>query len=191
MLKCRQLNLTPTHITNGTSKLTKLLHHTKGRTGCKITNFNRRLGRSIINLEIKVSNSLWLGQNSYNITDQLSRILPGYILEGFTKKQQIAYNKLFNKIKHTNLNKLEKLKCDNFSLLKTQDKWFKNLTNIDIPSDVISFLSLGPKFSLCPSTAEIKYSYILADLERIISFIPDESQKDCLRSQYTNILNTY
>ena len=27
------------------------------------------------------------------------------------------------------------------------DKWFYNLTNIDIPSEIVDFVSLGPKFT--------------------------------------------
>ena len=192
LLECRRQKLLPNHITHGTSNINSMLSYTHGQLGRRIQNFNCRLGNDILNLEIRVTfcELTSLKKQLLSITDQLSNLLPQYILNEYIARQQTRSNYLSNKIKRKNLNKLNLLQSKMSNNIKTKDSWFKNLTDIDIPQDITSLLALGPKFSLNPPANEIKISHLLADLENIINNI-DNSQKDSYRAQYTNIITNF
>lgn len=76
------------------------------------------------------------------------------------------------------------------TLFLDNEKWFKNVSSIDIPSDISDFLSLGPKFSIPITGKEIKFETILADVENIIEETPTNS-RDILRARATNIVTNY
>ncbi|XP_030763974.1 uncharacterized protein LOC115888393 [Sitophilus oryzae] len=192
LLRCRQKGLLPNHITQGTLNINSMLHHTRGNTGQRILNFNHRLRKNILNLEIKVTfcDLDNVEKTIKEITKRLYNCLPHNIVYDFIQRQKVKSNKTFLKIKRTNIKKINALIQYNLKSIKTQPKWFKNLTDVDIPQDIIDLISLGPKFCLCPTTNDISIPSLLADLERII-YNFDNEQKDTFRAQYTNIITNH
>ena len=103
---------------------------------------------------------------------------------------QLSLNKLFNNIKKNHLKKIDDLLRACSGSVRILSSWFKNLTNIDIPKEVIDLLSLGPKFSICPNTYEINIVGVLGDLEQVLVSFNDQD-KDCFRAQFTNTLTNF
>lgn len=60
-------------------------------------------------------------------------------------------------------------------------EFFKNLTNLQIPSNVIDVLAKGPKFSLPIDSSNLPLHRLLADYEDILNVIPNE-ERDNIRS---------
>ena len=192
LLKCRQLGLLPNHIIHGTNSIHSTLHIIQGRTGKRITNFNIRLGKSILNLEIRATfvELNKIQENIKTIIYKLNSLIPNYIINEYDRRLQVTYEKLFKSIKATHLNKIAKLERDQLEDIKTQDKWFRNLTTITFPEDIKQILSLGRKFSLCPTIKELNIPSLLADLETAIARF-DTQQKDLFRNRFTNIITKF
>lgn len=51
---------------------------------------------------------------------------------------------------------------------KINDKWFKSVSDINIPTEICNFLALGPKFNLPISTKDLKIDILLADVEFLL-----------------------
>ncbi|KAJ8980519.1 hypothetical protein NQ317_007939 [Molorchus minor] len=161
LLSCRRLGIIPTHIINNTqNELKSLMNLTK-------------LERSINQLQIQLENKV-----------------PNHMLTEFIRRQTIKYNIEFHKIKRTNINKLKNLEQQNFTDIKVLDNWLKNLTNIAIPPDIMTFLSLAAKFCLPPKVQDVPIKQFLADVENLISSFNDEKQ-NIFRAQITNILTNF
>lgn len=88
------------------------------------------------------------------------------------------------------LNKINRLQERCNSNIHTQEGWFKNLTDVVIPSNVSTFLALGKKFSVPVSAKEIPINKLITDVEDIISKTP-ENGRDILRNQITNIITNH
>ncbi|KAL3281980.1 hypothetical protein HHI36_005183 [Cryptolaemus montrouzieri] len=70
-------------------------------------------------------------------------------------------------------------------------KWFRNLTNIEIPKDISNFLSLGPNFGIkCTNKKVNSINKLLTDVENIIDEISLEHM-DGLKAETTNIITNY
>lgn len=190
LLKCRKERIFPNHISNGLNNVNNLLHHQRGRLGHQINTFNLRLRQKLLNLEISITicDLNTMEKKIETIKNKLT--IPQHIIIEYDRRLKIKYNRLFHIIKNKNLNKLDKLKEDEANKIIIQNKWFKNLTTVIIPKNVQFILALGPKFSLCPAVSDLKISTLLADLENIIIDM-NEEDKNCFRSQYTNIITNY
>lgn len=169
-----------------------LLDHNTGRLGQQIQNFNLNLKTKLLNLEIGITNSdiKRISKQLTIVDEQLNNSLPEIIINEYKRRLNIKYEREFQLTKNRNIRKLENLKSEVFSKIKFQDKWFKNLTDIVIPDEIQQFLSLGPKFSVCPTIKDIRIDSLLADLEDIIDNF-NENDKNLYRAQFTNIITNY
>lgn len=88
--------------------------------------------------------------------------------------------------------KLESIKKHFFTQhnLTFHDKWFKNLTDIDIPLEVKWLLSLGNKFALPINLDKLPLFKLIADVEDCLRRIADEKERDTVRARITHILST-
>ncbi|XP_072400190.1 uncharacterized protein [Diabrotica undecimpunctata] len=73
--------------------------------------------------------------------------------------------------------------------LITKDSWIKNISQVEIPSNVIKFLSLGPKFSIGPRLGiDSPTKPLLSDIDFISSFIPDPDCRNIAIARSINII---
>lgn len=73
--------------------------------------------------------------------------------------------------------------------VKSDGDWFLNISNTDIPEEVSQFLGFGPKF--CLNYDKIPVYQIIADCEDVITAIPNERERDLLRSQLVSIITNH
>ncbi|XP_074025984.1 uncharacterized protein [Leptinotarsa decemlineata] len=192
LLQCRKNNVVPSHIENNTKNLNILFNSTNGKNSYDIHNFNDNLKKKILNLEIKIThNDL---KNLENISNKQTKFvtesIPINIWLEFEKRQTIKYNKIFNDIKKKNIDKLNILKMNSKSDIKTKENWIKNLSDIIIPEDIKHFLALGFNFSLPPTTTEVNIPNLLSDIENLITGFCD-SKKNLFRAKITNIVTNF
>lgn len=74
--------------------------------------------------------------------ETLSHALPSYILNNFLERLEVVYNKRFRNIK--NINKSRNLVNSSLKseLFTNNEKWFKNVSDFEIPSEIIDFFVL-------------------------------------------------
>lgn len=181
-MKCRSQGLTPRHIIDATINVRTTIQIEDEYTGTKSRGFCDRLASRILNFEITNTIRIIsrLERSLTQICDELKNILPSATVTNFTETQKKHYIERFKSVKKTNQQRTNNLISNkNNELIKTNDTWVKNLTNIDIPGDIKSFLSLGAKFALPPSCRDISVKSMLANVENII------------RAKITNILTNF
>lgn len=62
--------------------------------------------------------------------------------------------------------------------IKYDETFIKNLSGTDIPEDVMTILSLGPKFAIAPTDESILE--VATDVEAVISRSNTESQQEVM-----------
>lgn len=77
------------------------------------------------------------------------------------------------------------------SKIQSQKAWFKNVSNIQIPEKVESFLALGPKFGIEIPKSQVSVQRLLADVDQIIEGNFDENKKNTVRAITTNAITNY
>ncbi|XP_044754436.1 uncharacterized protein LOC123313562 [Coccinella septempunctata] len=112
------------------------------------------------------------------------------MLREYSSRMNKAYKRVFHKIKKVNIKKIMDLCKQKRQNLNIQDRWLKNISNKPIPEDVRSVLSLGSKFSLQATKKDIKLENIIADVEYIIGYIPEET-REIQRARVTNIITNF
>lgn len=85
---------------------------------------------------------------------------------------------------------ITEFKCQLSEEIKFFLIWFKKLTDLVIPDEIQQFLSLGPKFSVCPSMKDIIIDLFLGDIENIIDEFYDR-KKNLYRAQFANFMTNY
>ncbi|XP_030752332.1 uncharacterized protein LOC115879578 [Sitophilus oryzae] len=133
-----------------------------------------------------------LNDSTTRIKRTLKEQIPDDIFKEYDKRQNLKYKKIFNSVKQQNIRKFDNLNSKelHMNFFNDNSKWFKNLSNIDIPKEIADFLSLGPRFGIPCQKNDIKLDTFLADIENVIEAIPDES-KDTLRARVTNITTNF
>lgn len=193
LLKCRKEGVLPKHITTAVRSLDNLIQQ-QNHENERLTRWNNRLGNKLINNSISSNHSL-ISQLENNLKHLKSKIISSTdssIFSNFSRKKEVAYNRLFHKIKRKNIEKLNKLLDLQSLKLKSKDNWLKNLTNVEIPHEIKAFLSLGPKFSIEPILGkDISLSSMLSDIDYITSFTNDSNLRNCLISRSTNVITNY
>lgn len=196
LLRCRRSNILPRHIQDSTKTMNKLFQPENWKIAEEMRRHVRRLSNKNLNLEIKecyydLSN---LKNNIISIQGILKNTLPNQIYNEYCRRLDIAYNKRFSKIKNVHLKKFtelqQKVVNDRQKMFVNNEKWFKNISDVDIPSDIVDFLSLGSKFGIAPTGKNLNVKRFLADVENIIVEHPDEDQ-NILRAQITNNITNF
>lgn len=192
LIKCRTHQVFPRHITEKLININNIVDHQEGRIGNEINNFNLKLRKKILNLEIKiVYNDLnHIEKDLNSIFSILETKIPIDIIREFERRQMIIYNRIFHDIRQRHQRKFQKIFSDELDKIKINEKWLKNLTNVDIPSTVMKLLALGPKFSIPPTLKDINIPFILSDIELAIQNY-DDQKKNFYRARCTNILTNF
>lgn len=152
LIECRRHDILPKHLEQLHASFKHIDLQSKWATN-KLKRIINSLKKSILNIEIKDQHfHLALIRRRLNsIESELECILPTEILQTFYDTQQIKLSKFYfdhvsqKQKKMSNLVKVN----DNvdFDFTDLTNTWFKNLTEIDIPRDVIEVASLGNKFN--------------------------------------------
>lgn len=190
LLKCKHLGITPTHITSTTRPIEDLLIR-QGIHG-NITMYCNRLGSRLVNIEITASQRsiTTLEKRLLTLKTDIITLTNEAVFHNFSGYQTIQYNRIFHKIKNNNINKLNNLQTKFLDKhIKANPNWVKNLTDVVIPSDILGYLALGPKFSIEPIIGkDISINNILADVDCITSLITDTSLKNITTARATNVI---
>lgn len=194
LLRCRRMHIFPYHIQNNTKNVRNLLVTMNWRLNQEITRFNRRLDNKILNLEISIcySNISKIKTCIHNLKSIVSNTIPLNIFNEYEHRLSISFQKSFNKVKSDNVlkfNKLLSLSGNSVKYFGNNSKWFKNVSNIDIPKDIADFLSLGPKFGVHEGNG-FNVEQFIADVECILGDVPSE-QANIMRAKITNNLTNF
>lgn len=194
LLRCRKDHILPKHITDGSKCIKGLLSDARGNILKRIGNFQLRLGLRTLNFEVEITFASI--KSTLTSIDQsflrLSELLPRHLIDRFSNNILKSFNKRTKYIKNKNIIKFNNLKStvNIQSICSNNSKWVFNLSNLEIPSDIFQFLSLGSKFGLPITRSRIHKGELLADIESIIYNVPIE-YKDILRARTSNILTNY
>ena len=196
LLRCRRNSILPRHIQDATKTMKNMLHTTHWNVSEEMHRHMFRLSKKNLNMEIKVCycNTAKIKSIIHSIKEQLKDSLPTHILNEFSRRLNMAYDRRFSNVKKANLLKFNGLKQLSLSnaekLFLNNSGWFKNLSDVDIPTEVSDFLSLGPKFGVSPTGLNLHIKHFLADIEDIIYEVPDQN-KNILRANITNNITNF
>lgn len=194
LLECKRLKLTPGHIGTGMKNVLSLFEFNVGsRFNRKIIEFNKNLVNKVLSLEIEHTHLRikHIHDNNIYIEGELRQLVPSVTLQEFFKHQRVAYNKIFDRIKSTNMKKIKDLQRKSHKVTyNIQEKWFKNLSSIQIPEEVKTILALGSKFSIPMNPRELNIRSLIADVENILDTV-EENKRDSLRAKISSIIANF
>ncbi|XP_072401571.1 uncharacterized protein [Diabrotica undecimpunctata] len=193
LVQCRKTKKYPHFISDRTDHL---MQSTMGSLSNKLIRradfINMQVRARLLNFHISSVHSdiAFIHRQMSNIFIQLEHLLPSAILDQYESSLSKKYNFFLQKSLSHLQNKLNKLGTTPFNLLPFHEKWIKNLTDIQIPNNVLKLLSLGPKFGLQPSIKDYSICNFVADIENILS---QSETNDLLklRSSANNILTNF
>lgn len=194
LLKCRSRGLIPKHV-NVHIKCMYPLQMDNHPFTKQVDKIEEKFKKSVLNLEIDIT--IWKLKNIDKEIEVTKNLLKNFIpQETFLhclNENNTRYNVEFNKVKVTNLKKLQNLENERSEVcISTQDKFLYNFTDAVLPQDVRTMLSLGPKFGLPIKNSEIPIPTIIKDLEYCISRqVTTEQNKEIIRAQATNIITNH
>lgn len=191
LIRCRSGKVCPNFIIDSLKCLNSIITNSFNLNIQHILNLEKRLKNKILNLQINQieSNIRKLENTVSKIKTNLKQIIPNNIYKQFLKKQNTSYQKLFNKTKENCVKKFDKLKGNNNNI-EYREEWITNLTNKTIPREVISFLSLGPKFSIEPTPDQFSLFKYLAQIETILQNF-NTDKHNILRAKITNNITNW
>ena len=158
LIECRRADLLPKHLMDIGLGL-KHFKFSERRTRNKYQRNLSQFQQQLLNLEIKEHHHKLrnIKQSLSNLKKFISDNLPNYIIKKFFQTQELRSNKLKQQNNVTKKKKFDKLydkkygakvNTENGAKVNVEKGWFKNLTNVDIPQEVIDTVSLGDKFSV-------------------------------------------
>lgn len=197
LLKCRGNNIIPAHLFNATKGLHGLLTTIDWTLNRNISNHIDRIEKGTLNLEIKItySNINRIKNNIELVKSQIIVLIPSHIFINFNNRLELSFKKWSERVKRSNIQKFMKLKFFTQNLNKpftSNAKWFMNISDVDIPTEVSDFLSLGPKFGVPVVAKHVNYNRLLADVESIVVATSDDvDTKNFLRARIANNVTNY
>ena len=195
LLRCRKLEVLPKH-------LQVLRSHSITFNSSSIenrfSNLQFAFQRSILNLEIRDTcvQIKELENFIFFLTNRITSIFPTRVFNRFFQFESSKISLHFEENKFKCKKKLDSLinslKCNKntVSNSKLSQKWFRNLTGVQIPENVAKAASLGKKFGVTIQKREIPTYNIIADIESNINKINRKSH-DILRLKITNVVNNF
>ncbi|XP_055605165.1 uncharacterized protein LOC129753371 [Uranotaenia lowii] len=117
------------------------------------------------------------------------------ISQSFLNTQETAFRNNLNRKNKKTAHKLQQIidrTKNQDQKLHLNEKAILNRTEVEIPGEVTTLLSLGPKFALPPNKInDIPFYHILADLEGIITTNNNERIQNTNRCRTVNIIENY
>ncbi|XP_072377933.1 uncharacterized protein [Diabrotica undecimpunctata] len=193
LIQCRKTKRYPRFLNDRTDHL---MQSTMGTLSNKLKRradaINTQVRARLLNFHISSVHSdiAFIHRQMSNIFIQLEPLLPSNILDQYETSLLKKYTFFLNNSLSHLQTKLNNLGSTPFSRLPFHDKWIKNLTNIQIPRNILKLLSLGPKFGLQPSFNDYSVCNFVADIENILSHSEANELLE-LRSSANNILTNF
>lgn len=154
-----------------------------------VTAFKKKL----LNIEIKITIWRYNGITREN-NDICSNILYMSINESslFLETQEHHRSKVTQRNIVSLGRKLDRLKSAQLTACigRISENWVHNATDIEIPADVKLMLGLGPGFGLPVSPTNVPVFELLADVEFILRDVEGTNNKDIVRSEVAQILES-
>lgn len=125
---------------------------------------------------------------------QLNRCVSTEVLVEFQQNTESVYRRQFDEYKAQYFNKFEAIKAEEVDKYrqthKLENKWIKNLTDKQVPTNVLMVLSLGEKFSVKQHLDDDTIIDAVARIEAAISILP-ENERQTIRCNTANILKNH
>lgn len=190
LLKCKHDKITPEFITNISSKIESF--KTCSKLNRSYDNIITVLNKKLHNLEIK-KQTLFIN-NTRRLLSDLEQKISGLInkedFEEFLNNQSKFMEKQRQDGKHRRL--LDRTVRNATDMIRLNEKAIVNtIPTLEVPKDVQTILSFGPKFNLPVNTRNLPMIDILADIEQIVTKIEDDDPKDLLRTDCSDIMKSY
>lgn len=114
-----------------------------------------------------------------------------YIRIRFTQSQKQRHQHLFTKYRTSHQRKFNNLLDSKFGTLKelVKDEWVSNLSDTEIPENVMIVLSLGPNFGLPYEYKELPIVRTVASIE--CSLYSNDNRYDDVKAECANIITNY
>ncbi|XP_038117299.1 uncharacterized protein LOC119769342 [Culex quinquefasciatus] len=196
LVRCRKNGVFPRHITDHFRCVFPLLEENSPYIN-QIQNCTNRFKRSILNIEIKQTyhNIKLLKKQLSTLATRISSSVSPEICQTFFSSQRSFYEKHLLDQTATTKRKFGQIfqKMENNTNSPQPNlKAIHNGTNINIPPETTTLLSLGPKFAL-PITdpQQNPYFHLVADVENILKTNPDNSCQDHNRCAITNMIQNH
>lgn len=196
LLRCRQSGVKPKHINDSVKRLEYTLRNGGYVSSTRsIDGFVRGTCEKMLSIEIKMTcrDIMKYEKDIGLVRSILVRSMTYEVFTDYSRTINKSFNTLFKKTKIANTKKFEKLcrtQVGDCALFLDNSKWFKNLSDVNIPGDVSDFLSLGPDFSVGYINKKSLIKNLLMDVENILNDVPQE-QRDITRAQTTNIITNF
>lgn len=148
LLKCRRHNIYPKFLMDRVNHLFKHYNNVPRKIGNKCVSTKEYLQKSLLNIEISLCNS-----DIERLVKELETIKVPWTDEA-TESSMSVYETTLRQTndrvhrKFVRLTQTQEHQPD----IELDDSFIKNLTDVDIPKEMITVLSLGPKFSIEPHT---------------------------------------
>ena len=195
-MKCKRKGVFPQHLIRSFKCIHELLALDSPYLG-KLNRLINRFRKSLMNLEIKQTfHSInKLSNNMQTIEQEMIAAMDNSLVIAFLDTQEKAYQRnIQNRNRSTN-KKFQKAllaTTQKPDALQKNERAILNATNIKIPDETLTLLSMGGKFSLPPVTLhQIPFYHLLADLERVVTTNSDKRVQDRNRCKAVNIIQNY
>ncbi|XP_044760279.1 uncharacterized protein LOC123317735 [Coccinella septempunctata] len=197
LLECRRNKLTPRHISQNIKCLNEVVMDINCPIMKKADKLLNKFKRSVINIEIEAT--IWqltrIQRRLVDIKYNSRKSLPPDVFADFELRSYNNYDKLFRKIRKSNVKKIEELKRKQKVTHidgSVVDEFLFNYTSLEIPIDVAHTLSMGPNFGINELKHEFSIPRVLKDFEYCIRGITSSDDiKNTLRAQATNIITNH
>ncbi|XP_044757504.1 uncharacterized protein LOC123315739 [Coccinella septempunctata] len=133
-------------------------------------------------------------RKAFEMKSLLANQLPEDIMQILITKNKKISRLEYSKTKRKQLKKFSNLKSASFNFsdnVRSDEKWFVNLTNIEFPENIKYLLSLGDKFNLPYSSPTQPLKEIIIDIEYILSTCNDEDSTNLARSSLINSITNF
>ncbi|XP_058445859.1 uncharacterized protein LOC131427008 [Malaya genurostris] len=198
LVQCRKTGLFPNHIVNSLKCIHPLLEERSPYTH-KLQRTTERFKKSILNIEIKQTffKIKCLHRELDQLQQQLTQATNSTLATQFiaTQNQSVVHRtKTLQRTTGRKLKKLikEKTATPDSPTPTLNPKAILNATNVTIPEDTITLLSLGKKFSMpITNTNTIPFYHMLADIESILRTSPNQAIQDRNRCLVATHIQNY
>lgn len=191
LVRCRKDKIIPNFIRYRTKNIFQGIveEQYKNRTTSIINVTNKK----ILNMEIRMTMDRCKSKKKllFLLRQSMYRLVPRHVVNEFINNQKRSEINNKQRIKARLDKKYEKLLNDNSLQIQLDPKWFINLTDKEVPSDVSKMLALGNKFAVPHRKKEIPLFNVVADVENVTRGVEDINMHNTIRSKAATIISNH
>lgn len=176
LLKCRRHNLTPRFIIDKVTHLTKKNENSANNVKRKVDGMSKNLKQSLLNIELSLCHV-----EISNLEKKIKELEAIIHVDDLDQTLHCTQQSYEHQLQQSNAKVYKKFtnlveKQEHLADIKFEDSFIKNLTDLEIPKEMLTLLSLGPKFSTMPGKDPI--IDLVSDVELAIKReVPIENQR--------------